>query len=240
LGLSIDDLDFKRNKFRVRQQLQRVNGKLTAISPKTEESHRELHMIPIVRKLMLTAVKKAGIDPLTCYKIDAEYSTSRMLLTSSVDTPVDPKNFSRAFYLLISKAGLPRITVHTSRHIAATLMKNLGVPIKDAQRILGHASPLTTQLIYEHADEGIQQQAVNSIGGVLLTKENRSTSSYAPENDSNCYCQNNCQIDSGTPFQGDVNIRHSTNPPRITEVDSITDYGGAGGARTHDTGEPVK
>ncbi len=55
LGLSVNDLDFENDRFRIRQQLQRLNGGLKAVSLKTEESYRILPMVPTVRKTMLGA-----------------------------------------------------------------------------------------------------------------------------------------------------------------------------------------
>ncbi len=44
--------------------------------------------------------------------------------------------------------GLPRIVFHDLRRTAATLLKDLGVPARDAQVILGHANIAVTLGIY--------------------------------------------------------------------------------------------
>jgi integrase len=46
--------------------------------------------------------------------------------------------------------GVHRIRVHAVRHTTASLLKDLGVPARDAQIILGHAHVTTTQQIYAH------------------------------------------------------------------------------------------
>jgi integrase len=80
-----------------------------------------------------------------------------LVFLSSTGTPIDPKNFVRAFHEIRRAADVPHITVHHTRHTAATLLKNLGVPARDAQLILGHAHVTTTQQLYQHGD--IQRQA---------------------------------------------------------------------------------
>jgi len=66
------------------------------------------------------------------------------------------------------QAGLRRVLFHDFRHSAATLLKNLGVPDKDIQAILGHARVSTTQDIYEHSDVSIQKQGLSQVQRVLL------------------------------------------------------------------------
>lgn len=50
-----------------------------------------------------------------------------------------------------------KIRLHTLRHTAASLLKDLGVPARDAQIILGHAHITTTQQIYTHVDEAARR-----------------------------------------------------------------------------------
>jgi hypothetical protein len=49
------------------------------------------------------------------------------------------------------------------RHTAATLLKNLGVPARDAQLILGHSNIVTTQQIYQHDDLDSRRDALERL-----------------------------------------------------------------------------
>jgi integrase len=60
--------------------------------------------------------------------------------------------------------GLRVIKVHHLRHTTATLLKNLGVPARDAQLILGHSRPAVTQEIYTHEDRQAQHDALAKLG----------------------------------------------------------------------------
>jgi integrase len=51
------------------------------------------------------------------------------------------------------------ITVHHVRHTVASLLKDLSVPARDAQIILGHSRLAVTLEIYTHADEQAQRDA---------------------------------------------------------------------------------
>jgi hypothetical protein len=132
-----------------------------------------------------------------------------LVFTSSMGTPVDPKNFVRAFHLLRDNAGLPRITVHHLRHTAATMLKNLGVPARDAQLILGHAQITTTQQLYQHGDIEGQRRALALMERQMLTVAASS---------------NGGQIGGQTEKLAE----------KIDEFD-LNNLGGTSGTRTHDT-----
>jgi integrase len=53
------------------------------------------------------------------------------------------------------------------RHTAASLLKKLAVPPRDAQVILGHAHVSTTQQIYTHVDEVAQRDALTRLNKLL-------------------------------------------------------------------------
>ena len=53
------------------------------------------------------------------------------------------------------------------RHTTATLLKNLGVPARDAQPILGHSRLAVTQEIYTHEDRQAQHDALSKISAAL-------------------------------------------------------------------------
>ena len=60
-----------------------------------------------------------------------------------------------------------RIRIHAIRHTTASLLKDLGVPARDAQIILGHAHISTTQQIYTHVDEAARRQALTRLNELL-------------------------------------------------------------------------
>ena len=53
------------------------------------------------------------------------------------------------------------------RHTTSTLLKNLSVPARDAQIILGHSRLAVTLEIYTHEDRQAQRQALGRISEAL-------------------------------------------------------------------------
>ena len=155
LGLRVTDIDSDERVVRIRQQLQQIDNELRVGDVKTSAGRRDLPLIDIV----WTALTKLERSP----------TGHELVFTSTNGQPIWPRNFVRLFHDLRKAANLRRITVHDLRHSAATLLKNLGVPARDAQLILGHAHITTTQQIYQHGDPAIQRAALTEVGRVLLS-----------------------------------------------------------------------
>lgn len=157
LGLRRSDIDLDQGVIHVRQQLQHVKDGLIIGPVKTNASQRDLPLINAVREALVDQIGVAD-----------EHSAQELLFRGKSGKPIHPKLFGRIFQQVRQDAGVRPITMHQLRHTAATLLKNLGVPARDTQLILGHSNIVTTQQIYQHADTTGQQTALNEIGRVLL------------------------------------------------------------------------
>ncbi len=166
LALRYSDVDFSGGVIHVRQQIDRLNGKIKARELKTANSRRDLPLTDDVRAAILQHAEKNGVSALV-YNPHHELSTGGTIIVSEAGTPLEPRNLARCFNILIKKAGLPRIKIHAMRHMAATALKDLDVPIKDTQLILGHANIATTMNIYQHGTPTIQRTALGKISSRL-------------------------------------------------------------------------
>jgi integrase len=80
---------------------------------------------------------------------------------------MDPDNLSKMNKELCRRAGLPTMRFHDSRHTAATLLINEGVPLEVIQQLLGHSSVQVTNQIYAKIKEGPLRQAAGVMERVL-------------------------------------------------------------------------
>ncbi|MFN3006666.1 tyrosine-type recombinase/integrase [Mycolicibacterium wolinskyi] len=167
LGLRWSDVDWDRNEIHIRQQLQQIGGQLQVGPVKTSAGKRDLPLVPILRTVLARHQARQN----------AEANTWNLVVTTTAGSPLWPRNFVRAFHALRERAGLRRIRVHDLRHMTATLLKDLGVPARDAQLILGHAHISTTQQIYQHANAATQQTALDRLGQALLVTSDGSARS---------------------------------------------------------------
>jgi integrase len=83
--------------------------------------------------------------------------------TSPTGRPIEPRNLVRSFRRICDDNKIRIITVHHLRHTVASLLKDLHVPPRDAQVILGHARISTTLEIYTDAGDEAQRDALTRL-----------------------------------------------------------------------------
>jgi integrase len=168
LGLRWRDIDFDQDELHVRQQLQRLQQGLSIGPVKTAAGERDFQLVSTVRGALLArrqaqAAEQARAEATWQGKPEDE----ALVFTSSTGNPFEPKNYNRSFKQLCRANGLREIRLHDLRHTQATLLKDLNVPVRDAQAILGHASPVTTQQIYQHVSMEASARALGSVEAIL-------------------------------------------------------------------------
>jgi len=64
--------------------------------------------------------------------------------------PIGETSFGRWWTRCVAEAEVDYLKPHTTRHTYATWLQELGVPMEEIQRVLGHASISTTADLYVH------------------------------------------------------------------------------------------
>ena len=164
LGLRWHDLGEHDSEIRVRQQLQRVDGELRTGPVKTAAGRRDLPLLALASEVL--AIRQAAQDADRA-ELGRAWHDSGLIFTTRTGRPVEPRNLVRSFRRICSAHGLRPIKVHHLRHTTATLLKNLGVPARDAQLILGHSRLAVTLEIYTHEDRQSQHDALTRISEAL-------------------------------------------------------------------------
>lgn len=88
------------------------------------------------------------------------------LLVFDNGTDGEPLSASRVYHRLrhwCKRAGVPVVSIHELRHLAATRMMRAGVPLAVAQHRMGHTSSKMLLEIYQHADADSQRAAVTAL-----------------------------------------------------------------------------
>ena len=73
-----------------------------------------------------------------------------LIVTTTIGTPVTPSTVKRSLNALMDKAGVPHVTTHGLRHMAATVMLKAGVSPALVGLKLGHSDIGTTVDLYGH------------------------------------------------------------------------------------------
>ena len=164
LGLRWHDIDEHDGEVRIRQQVQRVRGQLRLYPVKTAAGRRDRPLLPVVREMLVLRSAAQAADRM---ELGRAWEDTGLVFTTRTGRPVEPRNLLRTFRRICDHNHLRLIKVHHLRHTTATLLKNLGVPARDAQLILGHSRLAVTLEIYSHEDRQAQRDALGRISAAL-------------------------------------------------------------------------
>jgi len=164
LGLSWCDIDVDTGELRVRQQLQRVAGELVLRPTKTASSEAVLPLPDICldallshQRLVTRWMQEAG----------PAWHDTGLVFTTQYGLPVDPRNFHRKFKVRAEKAGVPVVSVHSTRRTCASLLVELDVHPRVAMQILRHSQIAVTMDIYSQVSSASTRDAITRLGSRL-------------------------------------------------------------------------
>ncbi len=155
LGLKFSDIDLEERTVSIQRQVtmeysfdadgKRIGQRPTEKEPKTENAYRTLRfpqiMVPEIkkRKIQIEKNKNAMGDAY----IDNDYiSCQKNGLSSSLSA------FNLALERACKRSGVRKATVHSLRHVFATVLMEKGVPLVKISAVLGHSSIHTTFEFY--------------------------------------------------------------------------------------------
>jgi len=164
LGLRWRDIDEDDGEIRVRQQVQRINGELRLYPVKTAAGRRDLPLLPVAQTVLDLRRQAQAADRA---ELGRAWLDNGLVFTTKTGRPVEPRNLVRSFHRICGGNELRPIKVHHLRHTTATLLKNVGVPARDAQIILGHSRLAVTLEIHTHEDRQAQREALGRISEAL-------------------------------------------------------------------------
>jgi integrase len=164
LGLRWTDVDLEGGEIRIRQQLGRVSGELLIGPVKTSAGRRDLPLLPLA--LVMFDVRRDA-QAADRQELARAWQDNGLIFTTKTGRPIEPRNLTRSFHRICRANGVRPIKLHHLRHTTATLLKNLGVPARDVQLILGHSRLAVTQEIYTHEDLQAQHDALVRLSDAL-------------------------------------------------------------------------
>src|SRR5215469_16438147 len=164
LGLHWTDIDFEAGTIQIRQQLQRIQGQLVLGPVKTRAGQRDMPLLDLAREALESQAAQQGTHRAD---MGSAWPATDLVFTTRTGRPVEPRNFVRSFRRICDSNQLRTIKVHHLRHVVASLLKDLRVPARDAQAILGHARISTTLEVYTNVDEHARPDALTRLHGLL-------------------------------------------------------------------------
>ncbi len=164
LALRWSDLDLDRGNLTVAQAIEQTRDGLRFKLPKTKRSRRVIALSPSVVDLLGAHKAQQARERLA---LGLGKDNLGLVFTRLDGSVINPRNFSKEFSRLVTKAGVRPITLHGLRHTHFTNLLREGVHPKIASERAGHASVAITMDIYSHAVPGLQEDAALRIDGAL-------------------------------------------------------------------------
>ena len=152
LGLKFSDFDFEQHTVSVKRQLganpvmEERSSKIASYSviekdPKTFNSVRTLRIPQVIEAEVLR--RQSKIKEEKAALIDG-YEDNDYISCQPNGRPHNMSSMNIALTKLCNRNGLPKITVHSLRHMFATILIEQGVPLVKISALLGHSSVNTT------------------------------------------------------------------------------------------------
>jgi integrase len=164
LGLQWRDFDDQDGVLLVRRSLTRESGQLVTKDTKTLKSRRAINVPSPLRTLLKSHRADQNAERL---KLGKAWTNSGHIFTTSIGTPIDPRNMYREFREVCRDAGIGDWHPHELRHSAASLMLAQGVKIQVVSEVLGHSSIRMTADVYGHVLAPDRQAAADAMGTLL-------------------------------------------------------------------------
>ena len=138
-------------------------GTVTVTKAKTDAGERTVALPTFV----VTALRSHRARQLAERLKAVYWDDPGLVFASSAGTRLDKRNVLRWWHGLTIRAGVGRHRFHSSRHTAATLMLNAGVPLEVVSATLGHAGYAITADVYAKVRPQLQRQAADTMQNLL-------------------------------------------------------------------------
>lgn len=135
LGLLWRDLDWENGTIKITQQIQTVENKTVANTPKNDKTRT----LPVPEYLLTMLREHWRNQQEERRLLGVNWKEHGLIFASEVGTPIGPRNLNRQFGDARERSGLPEdIHVHTARHTCATMLGELDTEERVIGAILGH------------------------------------------------------------------------------------------------------
>jgi integrase len=141
-----------------------VKGRLWIGPVKTAAGRRDLPLLQLASDVLST---RRDVQAAHRVELGRSWPDNDLVFTTRTGRPIEPRNLVRSFRRICDANDLRVISLHHLRHTTATLLKNLGVPARDAQLILGHSRLAVTLEIYSHENKQGHREALRKISDAL-------------------------------------------------------------------------
>jgi integrase len=167
LGLTWPSIDLDGGEIEVAWQLQRIRGELIHKKRGKTGISKAGGTVPLAEICVAALKLRRDDQEVAREQAGNRWQQSDLVFTTKWGTPVEPRNFNRSFDARCTKAGVPRIRVHDTRHSCAALLVALDVHPRVAMRILRCAQIPMSMEVYDAVPDEAARAALRKLGDSL-------------------------------------------------------------------------
>lgn len=164
-GLEWKDIDYENKTMTIQRSVQDVQGfGIFTKKPKTENSKRTI----TIPDNLIKYLKEYQVwwDNQKKYLGDC-WELNDRLFCNEVGGSISPGLFRVWLQKILDRAGLPRVSLHSIRHLNVTLQLKAGIDMKTVSERAGHSRASTTSDIYSHFLRNSDVHASESINKIF-------------------------------------------------------------------------
>ncbi|MHB8571739.1 MAG: site-specific integrase [Candidatus Dormibacteria bacterium] len=160
LGLQWADIDLAARSLRVAGTLQRVDGKLILVEPKSVTSRRSIPMTDAAVVALRRHRQRQREEQIAAGDL---WNESEFVFTGATGKPLDASTVQRQFQRMLRDAGMSAMRFHGLRHSCASLLMAQGISPRVVADFLGHSSISLTLGTYSHASAELLRGAADAL-----------------------------------------------------------------------------
>lgn len=165
-ALHWNDVDFEKSTLTIRYSLYRSKGQYKLGTPKTKSSARVISLPP---QVMETLMEQLNWQKQRKQDAGSRWIDRGTVFTGEYGEYMNGNYVNSEFKELLKKHDFPNVHIHDLRHANASLLINMGVPVKVISEHLGHCDTRTTENIYAHVFAETRAKAADAISQALGT-----------------------------------------------------------------------
>ena len=165
LGLEWKDINFKANTVTIRREAEYTTDKgHYTDTPKTDKAYRVIHLpVPIMDILKRRRIEQTEQR----LKAGDLWEDSDRIFVNELGRLLGNASMYNWLRRFCESNNIPPVSIHSFRHLNASLLITSGVDPRTVSASLGHSQTSTTLNIYAHTFAEAQAQASEAIANAL-------------------------------------------------------------------------
>lgn len=161
VGLKWENVDLEKRIISITEVRTSAINKIITKRPKTKTSIRTEHinddLLEVFKRL-----RKEYIENKLFF--GSTFEESGLIVTFPDGKPYRPNYISELVTKFITDNGFPPLHLHELRHTFASIANDLGIPLYNIGRALGHASTSVTSKVYTHLIDTDHEGTMTTVG----------------------------------------------------------------------------